>query len=48
MAKQQTPIQEILADLNGGAFAAMLETVMADVAQVKRPANAGFYLGEII
>ena len=33
MAKQQTPIQEILADLNGGAFAAMLETVMADVAQ---------------
>ena len=33
MAKQQTPIQEILADLNGGAFSAMLETVMADVAQ---------------
>ena len=33
MAKQQTPIQEILADLNGGAFAAMLETVFADVAQ---------------
>lgn len=33
MAKNQTPIQEILGDLNGGAFAHALETVMADVAQ---------------